>query len=196
MTLNRSVLEQNYLYYPYPTINTYILDTLLWLYVTDDFQQPMHNLYRSKAPYQYKDSLFRYGDFHYKDKTVVRLSSIYNGNPYTGKAPSLYRDGPQVSMSSWLTLECGQVLSLSMPESQVSSSGWARPNIYPAAWPLKCHTSYMAEAIKAIGSGRRTSGPRLNIKTILGSGRRTSGPRLHIKTILGSGRRTSGPVSI
>ena len=26
-----------------------------------------------------------YGDFHYKDKAVIRLSYLYNGNPYTEK---------------------------------------------------------------------------------------------------------------
>ena len=34
---------------------------------------------------QHEDSLSRYGFFHYKDKTVVTLSYLYNGNPYTGK---------------------------------------------------------------------------------------------------------------
>ena len=34
-----------------------------------------------------------YGDFHYKDKTDVRQSYLYNGNPYTGKTTSLYWDG-------------------------------------------------------------------------------------------------------
>ena len=40
-------------------------------------------------------SLFRYGDSHYKDKTVVRPSYLYNGNPFTGTATSSYWDGPQ-----------------------------------------------------------------------------------------------------
>ena len=44
------------------------------------------------APSLYKDRLSRYGDFHYKDKAVVRPSYIYNGNPYTGKTASLYWD--------------------------------------------------------------------------------------------------------
>ena len=34
-------------------------------------------------------------DFHDKDKTVMRPSYLYNGNPYTGKNTSLYWDGPQ-----------------------------------------------------------------------------------------------------
>ena len=32
---------------------------------------------------------FRYGDFHYKDKTVARPSHLYNGNPYIDTAPWL-----------------------------------------------------------------------------------------------------------
>ena len=46
-------------------------------------------------PSQYKDCLSRYGDFHYKDKTVVRPSYFYNGNSYTGKKISLYWDALQ-----------------------------------------------------------------------------------------------------
>ena len=48
------------------------------------------------APSQYKDCLSRYRDFHYKDKLVVRLSYLHNGNPYTGKMASLYLDGPLI----------------------------------------------------------------------------------------------------
>ena len=33
----------------------------------------------------YKDHLSSYGDFHHKDKTVVRWSFLYNGNPHTDK---------------------------------------------------------------------------------------------------------------
>ena len=36
-----------------------------------------------------------HGYFHYKDKTVVRPSYLYYGNPNTGKMTSLYWDGPQ-----------------------------------------------------------------------------------------------------
>ena len=43
-----------------------------------------------RAPYQYKDHLYGYRDFHYKDKTGVRPSYLYNGNSYTGKMMSLY----------------------------------------------------------------------------------------------------------
>ena len=43
---------------------------------------------------QYKDHLSRYGDFHYKDETVVRPSDLYNGNSYTVKTALLYWDSP------------------------------------------------------------------------------------------------------
>ena len=42
------------------------------------------------APSQYKDHLSRYGDFHYKDETVIRPSHLYNGNSHIGKTTSLY----------------------------------------------------------------------------------------------------------
>ena len=35
-----------------------------------------------------------YRDSHYEDKTVLRPSYLYNGNPSTWKPPSLYRDSP------------------------------------------------------------------------------------------------------
>ena len=49
---------------------------------------------------QYKDSLSRYSDSHYKDKLVVRLSNLFNGNPYTGKMTSLYWDGSQTPLAT------------------------------------------------------------------------------------------------
>ena len=36
--------------------------------------------------------MYRYS--HYKDKTVARLSYLYNVNPYTGKTSSLFSDTP------------------------------------------------------------------------------------------------------
>ena len=39
----------------------------------------------SRALFQYKDHLSRYDCIHYKDKTVMRLSYLYDRNPYTGK---------------------------------------------------------------------------------------------------------------
>ena len=41
---------------------------------------------------QYKDRLSMYEDSHYKDKTVMRPSYLYDGNSYTGKTTSLYWD--------------------------------------------------------------------------------------------------------
>ena len=32
-------------------------------------------------------------DFHYKDKTVMKLSYLYDGNSYAGKTSPLYWDG-------------------------------------------------------------------------------------------------------
>ena len=49
-----------------------------------------------RAPSQCKDGLSRYDDFHYKDKTVVRWSYLYNGNLYTDNMTSLYWYGPQI----------------------------------------------------------------------------------------------------
>ena len=43
-----------------------------------------------RALSQYKDSLSRFVDFHYKDKTVMRPCYPYNGNSYTGETTSLY----------------------------------------------------------------------------------------------------------
>ena len=44
---------------------------------------------------QCKDCLSRYGDSYYKDKTVLWLSYLYNGNSYTAKTAALYWKGPQ-----------------------------------------------------------------------------------------------------
>ena len=41
--------------------------------------------FKSWSPFHYKDSLSSYGYFCFKDKMVMRLSYLYNGNPYTGK---------------------------------------------------------------------------------------------------------------
>ena len=52
--------------------------------------------YIEKNPSHYKDCLSKYGGLHYKDKTVVGPSYLFNGNPYTSKMTPLYWDGPQV----------------------------------------------------------------------------------------------------
>ena len=48
----------------------------------------------------YEDHLSRYGDFHYKNKTVMRLCYLYNGNSFTGKTTSFYWDGPRLGLWS------------------------------------------------------------------------------------------------
>ena len=47
-----------------------------------------------RVPPQYKDRFSRFDDFYYKDKTVMRPWYLYNGNPYTCKAISMYCGGP------------------------------------------------------------------------------------------------------
>ena len=48
----------------------------------------------SRGTSQYKDTVlyYQYRDSHYKDETVVRLSHLYNGNPYIQERWSLYWD--------------------------------------------------------------------------------------------------------
>ena len=50
---------------------------------------------RNRASSQYNDRLSGYRDFHYKDKTVVRPSYLYNGNSYSGKTTSVHWHGPR-----------------------------------------------------------------------------------------------------
>ena len=52
---------------------------------------------------QYKNYIFRYKDFHYKEKTVVRPYFLYKGNPHTDKT-SLYWDSPLVAIGGMETL--------------------------------------------------------------------------------------------
>ena len=42
-----------------------------------------------RTPFQHKDLLSRFRDYHFKDKTVVRLSYLYNGNSYACEIASL-----------------------------------------------------------------------------------------------------------
>ena len=51
----------------------------------------------ARARLNIKMILLAYGNFNYKDKTVVRPCHRYNGNSYTGKTTSLYWDDPQVA---------------------------------------------------------------------------------------------------
>ena len=54
------------------------------------FVNPMGECKRNRDLFQYKDCFCRYGDSHYKEQTIIRLSDLYNGNPYTGKTASLH----------------------------------------------------------------------------------------------------------
>ena len=45
--------------------------------------------------FQYEDSLSQYMESHYKEKMVMRLSYLYNGNPYSGKMEFLYQTAPR-----------------------------------------------------------------------------------------------------
>ena len=47
------------------------------------------------APSQYKNVFSRYGNSHYKDKTVVRPSYLYNGTHCTVKTTSSYWNDPR-----------------------------------------------------------------------------------------------------
>ena len=66
----------------------------------------------NRAPSQYEDGLSRHGDFHYKGKTVVRLSYLYNGISYTGETASLYWDSPQ---EAWIANLHDSITSLNSP---------------------------------------------------------------------------------
>ena len=76
-------------------------DTMIWsvvllticLYLYVAFVDNIPVWMCSWVHFQYQALLFRNRDSHYKDKTVVRLSYLYNGNSYTGKIASLYWDG-------------------------------------------------------------------------------------------------------
>ena len=57
---------------------------------------PQHTaiIHGNQGPLLNKKTTFPgYVDFHYKDKTVMRISYLYNRNPYIG-ATSLYWEGP------------------------------------------------------------------------------------------------------
>ena len=63
---------------------------------------PGNRAWRLWALTQYKNDLSRCGNFHYKDKTVVGPSYLYNGKSNTDGTTSLYWDGPLFS----LCLDC------------------------------------------------------------------------------------------
>ena len=53
----------------------------------------------------YKDHLSRFGDYCYKDKTIVRHSYSYDGNPCTGKAVYFYWDSCELWNIRYLSLD-------------------------------------------------------------------------------------------
>ena len=57
-------------------------------------------LLKSRPRLNTKTVFPRYGDFHAKDKTVVRPSYLLHGDPYTGKTTSLYWDAPPDGQST------------------------------------------------------------------------------------------------
>ena len=60
------------------------------------------------SQYIYIYILFCYGDFYYKDKTVLR-PYFYNGNAYADKTASLYWDGP---WTLYVPTRCMRLLSV------------------------------------------------------------------------------------
>ena len=55
---------------------------------------------RTRALTQYNDCLSRYRESHYKDRTVLRPSYLYNRNPYSCKTASLWWIRPQEKFST------------------------------------------------------------------------------------------------
>ena len=51
------------------------------------------------ATFQYKECLSKCGYLYYKDKTVMRLSYLYDQSLYTGKTASFYWDGPPTAIA-------------------------------------------------------------------------------------------------
>ena len=73
----------------------------------------------SRAPCQYKYGLSRHGDFHNKDKALVRQSYLFKGNFFTGKRTCIYLDRPLLS--------CGWIMTakeFGIGETAVWSSQW------------------------------------------------------------------------
>ena len=87
---------------------------------------PMRSFSKSSVwvLFQYKDYLSMYRDFHYKDKIVMRLSHLYNGNSYTGKMTSLYLNSPPA-------------LDVLLKQQTLSGQHW--PNVCPASLTLCQH---------------------------------------------------------
>ena len=74
---------------PMESESCHLLSVLHWS-INSLWPETCFNIYIYMFIFLYKDSVSRYGDSHYKDKTVTRPSYLYNGNPYTGNTTSLY----------------------------------------------------------------------------------------------------------
>ena len=68
-----------------------------------------------RALFQYNDRLSMYGDPRDKDKTVVRPSYLYYGDPYIGMTASSYWDGPNFAYE--LILACITTSKCQLPEN-------------------------------------------------------------------------------
>ena len=101
---------------------------------------------RSWAQSQHKDCHLRYRVSHYKDKTVMRLSYLYQGDSYTGKMTYLYWEAPLISLGTNHCLHHNnkpQRWHFSHPHAHVSSTTfWNTPTCrkmqrqrYPPAYP-------------------------------------------------------------
>ena len=83
--------------------------------------------YTAWDPRQYKDCLPKHKESHYKDKTVVWPSDLYNGNPYVGKTASLYWEGGQDFIYIQCdAFKCGQFSPKSSQKTPHSSPVRAR----------------------------------------------------------------------
>ena len=78
--------------------------TLYW--ALEVYNKFPHSFLSIRVLFQYKDCPSRYGDYHYKDKTVIRPSYLYNGNPCVGKMASWYQSGPPGSYLNKFLFPC------------------------------------------------------------------------------------------
>ena len=88
-----------------------------------------------QGPVSMKRPSFPVWDFHYKDKTVVRPSYLYNGNLCTGKPASSYWNGPW----STLLIDC---LSRYFPNNTRLLALSQYPQPHPPSVPVKSDWRY------------------------------------------------------
>ena len=85
-----------------------------------------------------------YGNFYYENKTVVRPSYLYYGNPYIDKITSWYWDGPQVSILQTITWQIFLRFRLDM----LSLCAISQQSIHLQLIHLKCRKCYECCEIK------------------------------------------------